>query len=135
MTLDPRVVGSILTEPTRHFGHRLSPRPSQRLARGAPQPAWCGTPMSPATVVGQDHMRVGTQAIRLDMTMSLDGFVVGPQDSREQPMGIGGFRLFYWLGHPPHPGSNGQGFAASSATPARSEERRVGEECRYWWSP
>jgi hypothetical protein len=30
-----------------------------------------------------------TQAIRLDMTMSLDGFVVGPQDSVDAPIGSG----------------------------------------------
>ena len=35
-----------------------------------------------------------TRAIRLDMTMSLDGFVVGPRDGVDAPMGIGGFRLF-----------------------------------------
>ena len=32
--------------------------------------------------------------IRLDMTMSLDGYVAGPQDSVDEPMGVGGFRLF-----------------------------------------
>jgi hypothetical protein len=31
-----------------------------------------------------------TPVIRLDMTMSLDGFVVGPQDSVDAPMGVGG---------------------------------------------
>jgi hypothetical protein len=35
--------------------------------------------------------------IRLYMTMSLDGYVTGPQDSPDTPMGIGGFRLFNWL--------------------------------------
>ena len=32
--------------------------------------------------------------IRLYMTMSLDGYVAGPQDSVDAPMGAGGFRLF-----------------------------------------
>ena len=32
--------------------------------------------------------------IVLYMSMSLDGFVVGPDDSMEEPMGRGGFRLF-----------------------------------------
>jgi hypothetical protein len=31
--------------------------------------------------------------IRLYMTMSLDGYVTGPQDSVDAPLGIGGFRL------------------------------------------
>jgi len=38
-----------------------------------------------------------TRAIRLDMTLSLDGFVAGPQDGVDAPMGVGGFRLFNWL--------------------------------------
>jgi hypothetical protein len=82
--------------------------------------------MSSAAVVGQDHMRVGTQAIRLDMTMSLDGFVVGPQDSTEQPMGIGGFRLFNWLDSRLDPGPNGQVFAESSATRAAQARAAAG---------
>ena len=36
-------------------------------------------------------------SIRLDMTMSLDGYVVGPNDNVDAPMGDGGFRLFNWL--------------------------------------
>ncbi len=31
-----------------------------------------------------------------DITASLDGFVAGPNDSPEQPMGEGGMRLFDW---------------------------------------
>ena len=63
--------------------------------------------MSSATVAGQTHMRVGTQAIRLDMTTSLDGSVVGPQDSTEQPMGLGGVRLFNWVKSRLDPGTKG----------------------------
>ena len=37
--------------------------------------------------------------IRLYMTVSLDGYVVGPADSVGDPMGIGGYRLFNWLDH------------------------------------
>jgi hypothetical protein len=37
------------------------------------------------------------EVIRLDMTISLDGYVTWPQDSTDDPMGIGGFRLFNWL--------------------------------------
>ena len=88
--------------------------------------------MSSVTVAGLDHMGSGTQAIRLDMTMSLDGFVVGPQDSTEQPMGIGGFRLFNWLDQRLDPGPNGQVFAESSATRAVISGRRTYEHANRW---
>ena len=32
--------------------------------------------------------------IRLYMTVSLDGYVAGPRDGVDAPLGIGGFRLF-----------------------------------------
>lgn len=38
--------------------------------------------------------------IRLDVTLSVDGFVAGPRDDHENPMGVGGFRLFQ-LARPP----------------------------------
>jgi dihydrofolate reductase len=38
------------------------------------------------------------------MSISLDGFVAGPQQSRENPLGVGGLRLHEWhLGTPSHP--------------------------------
>lgn len=33
----------------------------------------------------------------VDITMSLDGFIAGPNDSPEQPLGEGGERLHEWL--------------------------------------
>ena len=36
-------------------------------------------------------------SIRLDMAMSLDGFIAGSDDRPGQEMGRGGFRLFNWL--------------------------------------
>jgi dihydrofolate reductase len=77
-------------------------------------------------------MDIGTRSIRLDMTMSLDGFVVGPQDSTEEPMGIGGFRLFNWLDHRHDPGPNGQVFAESTATRAVIAGRRTYEHANRW---
>jgi dihydrofolate reductase len=88
--------------------------------------------MSSAPVVGQAHMGTTKQAVRLDMTMSLDGFVVGPQDSTEQPMGIGGFRLFNWLDHRLDPGPNGQVFAEMTATRAVIAGRRTYEHADRW---
>ena len=51
-------------------------------------------------------------AIRLDMTMSLDGFVAGPDDRIGQEMGRGGFRLFDWLDDREGPGPNGEVYVA-----------------------
>jgi hypothetical protein len=45
--------------------------------------------------------------IRLYMTLSLDGYVTGPQDNVNAPMGIDGFRLFNWLDRRNDPGPNG----------------------------
>jgi dihydrofolate reductase len=38
------------------------------------------------------------------MSMSLDGFVAGPQQSRENPVGVGGLRLHEWHWHAGEPG-------------------------------
>jgi dihydrofolate reductase len=35
--------------------------------------------------------------LRLNMTMSLDGFVAGPDQSENDPLGIGGMQLHQWL--------------------------------------
>jgi dihydrofolate reductase len=72
------------------------------------------------------------QAIRLDMTMSLDGFVVGPQDGVDAPMGIGGFRLFNWLDDRSGPGPSGQVFAEANATRAVIAGRRTYEHAGRW---
>ena len=37
------------------------------------------------------------QRLTLDLTMSLDGFVAGPNQTLEQPLGAGGERLHEWL--------------------------------------
>ncbi|MGY1795726.1 dihydrofolate reductase family protein [Geodermatophilus sp. SYSU D00525] len=77
-------------------------------------------------------MSVGTPSIRLDMTVSLDGLVVGPEDSPEEPMGIGGFRLFNWLDHRLDPGPNGRVFAEATATRAVIAGRRTYEHANRW---
>jgi hypothetical protein len=38
--------------------------------------------------------------VRVHMSMSLDGFVTGPDVSFEHPMGVGGERLHQWLFDP-----------------------------------
>lgn len=70
--------------------------------------------------------------IRLDMTLSLDGFVAGPQDSPADPMGIGGFRLFNWLDRRQEPGPDGQVYAELMATRALISGRRTYEHAGHW---
>ena len=71
-------------------------------------------------------------AIRLDMTMSVDGYVVGPNDSVDAPMGDGGFRLFNWLDRRNDPGPSGQVVAESMATRAVISGRRTFEHAGQW---
>jgi len=73
-----------------------------------------------------------TGSIRLYMTISLDGYVAGPQDSAEEPMGIGGFRLFNWLDRRNDPGPNGQVYAELRATRAVISGRRTYEHAGRW---
>src|SRR6266567_3284575 len=61
----------------------------------------------------------------LYMSMSLDGFITGPDDGPGNGLGNGGHRLHEWLGEPvsehPHfdpPGLSGQLFAELLATGA-----------------
>jgi dihydrofolate reductase len=69
---------------------------------------------------------------RLDMTVSLDGFVTGPQDSRADPMGVDGFRLFNWLDHREGPGPDGQVYAEMMTTGALISGRRTYEHADRW---
>jgi dihydrofolate reductase len=73
-----------------------------------------------------------TGVIRLDTTMSLDGYVAGPHDSIEDPMGVGGFRLFNWLDLRHDPGPNGQVYAELLATRAVISGRRTYEHAGRW---
>src|SRR5215207_731752 len=66
------------------------------------------------------------------MTLSLDGFVVGPQDSVDAPMGVGGFRLFDRLDRRFDPGPDGQVFAKTNATRAVIAGRRTYEHAGRW---
>jgi dihydrofolate reductase len=70
--------------------------------------------------------------IRLYMTMSLDGYIAGPDDSPEAPMGAGGFRLFNWLDHRNEPGPNGQVVSEMLATRAVISGRRTYEFADHW---
>ncbi len=65
--------------------------------------------------------------IRLDMTISLDGYVAGPRDSVDTPMGVDGFRLFNWLDRRSDPGPSGEVTAEGNATRALISGRRTYE--------
>ncbi|MEV5965534.1 dihydrofolate reductase family protein [Kribbella sp. NPDC051952] len=70
--------------------------------------------------------------IVLDMSMSLDGFVVGPDDSVEEPMGRGGFRLFNWLDDRDSDGPSGQVYREAMTTRALIAGRRTFEHAGRW---
>jgi dihydrofolate reductase len=71
-------------------------------------------------------------AIRVDMTISLDGFVAGPDDTPQEPMGRGGFRLFNWLDRRDGPGPSGEVYAEAMATRAVLSGRRTYELAGRW---
>lgn len=70
--------------------------------------------------------------IRLYMSTSLDGYIAGPEDSGDTPMGIGGFRLFNWLDRRNEPGPSGQVFAEAMSTRAVIAGRRTYELANRW---
>src|SRR4051812_27356462 len=71
-------------------------------------------------------------AIRLDMTISLDGYVTGPRDSGDAPMGVDGFRLFNWLDRRNDPGPSGEAYAEAMASRAVIAGRRTYEHAGRW---
>jgi dihydrofolate reductase len=70
--------------------------------------------------------------IVLYMTVSVDGFVAGPDDGVDAPMGTGGFRLFNWLDRREQPGPSGEVYAESMATRAVISGRRTYELAGRW---
>jgi dihydrofolate reductase len=68
--------------------------------------------------------------IRLYMSISVDGFIAGPDDTVDAPMGDGGFRLFGWP--PDAPGANTQVYGEAMATKAVIAGRRTYEHAHRW---
>jgi dihydrofolate reductase len=68
----------------------------------------------------------------LYMSMSLDGFIAGPDDRAGQELGRGGFRLFNWLDDRLGPGINGQVYAEAMETGAIISGRRTFELAGEW---
>ncbi|WP_236792487.1 dihydrofolate reductase family protein [Amycolatopsis sp. GM8] len=70
--------------------------------------------------------------IVLYMTMSLDGFVTGPDDGPEHPLGRGGGRVLSWLDDRMSDGPSGQVFREALATGAVISGRRTFELAGRW---
>ena len=68
----------------------------------------------------------------LYMSMSLDGFIAGPDDRAGQGLGRNGGRLFNWLDDRMSPGPNGQVFGELMATGAVISGRRTFELAGRW---
>jgi dihydrofolate reductase len=70
--------------------------------------------------------------IRLYMSMTLDGFIAGPDDRPGQELGRGGGRVFNWLDDRMSDGPNGQVFREALATGAVISGRRTFELAGRW---
>ena len=70
--------------------------------------------------------------IRLYMSMSLDGFIAGPDDRAGQELGRGGGRLFDWLDDRGSDGPSGQVYRELMATGAVISGRRTFELAGRW---
>jgi len=70
--------------------------------------------------------------IRLYMSMSLDGFIAGPDDRKGQELGRDGGRLFNWLDDRLSDGLSGQVFRELMATGAVISGRRTFELAGRW---
>ena len=70
--------------------------------------------------------------IRLYMSMSLDGFIAGPDDREGQELGRDGGRLFNWMDDRMSDGPNGQVFREAMATGAVISGRRTFELAGRW---
>ena len=73
-----------------------------------------------------------TAPVRLYMSMSVDGFIAGPDDRPGQELGRGGGRLFNWLDDRMSPGTNGQVYGEAMATGAVISGRRTFELAGRW---
>jgi dihydrofolate reductase len=75
---------------------------------------------------------MGRTPIRLYMSMSVDGYIAGPDDRPGQELGRGGGRLFNWLDDRMSEGINGQVYREALATGAVISGRRTFELAGRW---
>ncbi|WP_369255123.1 dihydrofolate reductase family protein [Geodermatophilus amargosae] len=73
-----------------------------------------------------------TAPIRPYASMSLDGYVAGPDDRPGQELAVGGGRLFDWLDDRTSPGVDGQMYGEALATGAVISGRRTFELAGRW---
>lgn len=73
-----------------------------------------------------------TGPVRLYMSMSLDGYIAGPDDRPGQELGRDGGRLFNWLDDRESDGPNGQVYREAMATGAVISGRRTFELAGRW---
>jgi dihydrofolate reductase len=73
-----------------------------------------------------------TGPVRLYMSMSLDGYIAGPDDRPGQELGRGGGRLFDWLDDRESAGPSGQVYGEALATGAVISGRRTFELAGRW---
>jgi dihydrofolate reductase len=55
------------------------------------------TPDALAGLTGRSRQEDSMSKLKLNITMSIDGFVAGPDQSPEHPLGVGGEQLHNWL--------------------------------------
>jgi dihydrofolate reductase len=70
--------------------------------------------------------------LRLYMSVSVDGYIAGPDDRPGQELGRNGGRLFNWLDDRMSEGVNGQVYAEALATGALISGRRTYELAGRW---
>ena len=70
--------------------------------------------------------------IRLYMSMSLDGYIAGPDDRPGEELGRDGGRLFNWLDDRESDGPSGQVYREAMATGAVISGRRTFELAKRW---
>jgi len=73
-----------------------------------------------------------TSTVILYMSMSLDGYITGPDDRPGQELGRGGGRLFNWLDDRKGDGPSGQVYREALATGAVIAGRRTFELAGRW---
>jgi dihydrofolate reductase len=101
-----------------------------------------GFRLRPGPTVERDAKETPMSATVLDMSMSLDGFVAGPNETRDHGLGDGGMRLHEWVfagtDADPAPqvanpgGVNGRVFDEVMATGAVVAGRGTVEPAGYW---
>jgi dihydrofolate reductase len=77
-------------------------------------------------------MSMGRTPLRLYMSLSVDGYITGPDDRPGQELGRDGGRLFNWLDDRMSEGINGQVYAEAASTGAVISGRRTFELAKRW---